>query len=85
MKKAWGISTALGTEGYAKVKHVPDGGNALVVRFLQGLISVEIGFGARWKLESPFTAIPLCVSFSFGKNNFVFIPLMLMEHVELIQ
>ena len=66
------------------MKCVPEGKNSLVVWFLQGLISVQIGFGTLWKLESLFTAIPLCVSFSFGKNNFVFIPLMLMKHVELI-
>ena len=75
----------LGTGGCAKVKCVPKGENSLVVWFLQGLISVQIGFGALWKLELPFTVIPLWASFSFGKNNFVFTPLMLMKHVELIQ
>jgi len=82
MAKAWGISTVLGTEECAKVKGVPEGENSWVIWFLQGLISVQTGFG---KLETPFTVIPLCVSFSFGKNNFLFIPLMLMKRVGLIQ
>lgn len=44
-----------------------------------------IGFGVLWKLESPFTLILLCVTFSFGKNNFVFMSLMLLKPVELLQ
>lgn len=63
------------------MKCVPEGGNRLVGWFLQDLISVQNGFGALWQLESPLTAIPLGVSFSFGKNNHVFIPLMLMKCV----
>lgn len=70
--------------GCAKVNCVPEGADGWVWS-LQGLISVQIGFGALWKLELPFTAIPLCASFPFGKNSFVFISLMLMKHVELIQ
>lgn len=88
MKKIWGVSTALGMVGCAQVKGVPDGENSEVVWF--GLVFAGsefylIGFGVLWKLESPFTLILLCVTFSFGKNNFVFMSLMLLKPVELLQ
>lgn len=79
--KPWGRSTALGAGGCAKVKCVREGANSLVVWFLQG----HIGFGALWKWEALLTAIPPRVGFSFGKNSFVFVPRMLLKHVELIQ
>lgn len=85
MKKAWEIHTALRAGGSATLMCVPGGENHLVVWFLQGLISFQTGFGALWKLEPSLTVILLCVSFSFDKNNFIFIPLMLLKNVELIQ
>lgn len=80
-EKPRGISTALGTGACAKVKRVAEGENGLVVWFLQD----HTGFGALWKQEAQFTASPSWVGFSFGKNNFVFVPLLLLKHVELIQ
>lgn len=69
-KKYGGVSTALGMVGCAQVKRVPDGENSEVVwfgLFFAGSDFYLIGFGVLWKLESPFTLILLCVTFSFGK------------------
>lgn len=79
------MHTALGAGGSAKLMCIPEGENHLVVWFLQGLISFQIGFEALWKLEPPPAVILLCVSSSFDKNNFMFIPLVLLKDVELIQ